>query len=155
MSEIQNAIRELSTILKEITLPAGFLESYDQLECLSHSHGTETYLVQHKGSKNLCVAKCYDRKIYKTVNENGILKSLCHKGLPAFLDEYQDDATVFICFLTSVTSFPEVPLPIFSCAVEKTLLLSAYSVSSPATAGFKETAFAGQTASQTPQPSQA
>jgi hypothetical protein len=35
MSEIQNAIRELSTILKEITLPAGFLESYDQLECLS------------------------------------------------------------------------------------------------------------------------
>src|SRR5574344_2992632 len=64
-------------------------------------------------------------------------------------------ATVFICFLTSVTSFPEVPLPIFRCAVEKTLLLSAYSVSSPATAGFKETASAGQTASQTPQPSQA
>ena len=96
MSEIQNAIRELSTILKEITLPAGFLESYDQLECLSHSHGTETYLVQHKGSKSLCVAKCYDRKIYKTVNENGILKSLCHKGLPTFLDEYQDDATVCI-----------------------------------------------------------
>ena len=63
MSEIQNAIRELSTILKEITLPAGFLESYDQLECLSHSHGTETYLVQHKGSKSLCVAKCYDRKM--------------------------------------------------------------------------------------------
>ena len=94
MNEIQNAIKELSTVLKEITLPTSFLESYDQLECLSHSHGTETYLVQHKGSKNLCVAKCYDRKIYKTVNESGILKSLRHKGLPAFLDEYQDDATV-------------------------------------------------------------
>lgn len=96
MNEIQNAIKELSTVLKEITLPASFLESYDQLECLSHSHGTETYLVQHKGSKNLCVAKCYDRKIYKTVNESDILKSLHHKGLPAFLDEYQDDATVCI-----------------------------------------------------------
>lgn len=96
MNEIQNAIKELSTVIKEITLPASFLESYDLLECLSHSHGTETYLVQHKGSKNLCVAKCYDRKIYKTVNESGILKSLRHKGLPAFLDEYQDDATVCI-----------------------------------------------------------
>lgn len=51
MNEIQNAIKELSTVLKEITLPASFLESYDQLECLSHSHGTETYLVQHKRLK--------------------------------------------------------------------------------------------------------
>jgi predicted Ser/Thr protein kinase len=96
MSELHNAISELTTIIKEIALPAGFLESYDLLECLSHSHGTETYLVQHKGSKNLCVAKCYDRSIYKTVGESGILKLLRHKGLPAFLVEYQDDANVII-----------------------------------------------------------
>ncbi|MEA4955701.1 MAG: protein kinase [Pseudoflavonifractor sp.] len=89
-------MKELSAVLKEIALPASFLESYDPLECLSHSHGTETYLVQRKGSKNLCIAKCYDRKIYKTVGESLILKSLHHEGLPAFFDEYQDDATVCI-----------------------------------------------------------
>jgi serine/threonine protein kinase len=96
MSSIQNAIKELSTALEENELPRDFLESYDQLECLSHNHGTETYLVQQKGSQALCIAKCYDRKIYKSVNESGILKALCHDGLPAFMDEYQNDAAVCI-----------------------------------------------------------
>lgn len=96
MSEMQNAVYELSELLKETTLPTGFLENYDQLECLSHSHGTETYLVRYKDSENLCVTKCYNKKIYKTLGGSAILKSLHHKGLPAFLDEYQDDVSVCI-----------------------------------------------------------
>jgi len=96
MSNIQDAIKELSVALKENELPRDFLESYDQLECLSNNHGTETYLVQQKGSQALCIAKCYDTKIYKSVKESGILKALCHDGLPAFMDEYQNDAAVCI-----------------------------------------------------------
>lgn len=92
MSNMQEAIHELSAALKEIELPHEFLESYDQLECLSHNHGTETYLVQQKGSQTLCIAKCYDRKIYQSVNESVILKTLCHDRMPAFMDEYQNDA---------------------------------------------------------------
>ena len=96
MSDMQEAIKELSTALSEIALPKRFLEGYDQLECLAYSHATETYLVRQKGSNMLCIAKCYDRKSYKAVNESGILKTLRHEGLPAFVDEYEDDATVCI-----------------------------------------------------------
>ncbi len=94
MSEVPSAARELSDLLREISLPRGFLESYDLLECLSHGRGTETYLARHKGSQKLCLAKCYDRKIYGSVREGEILRSLKHRGLPAFLDEYRDDAAV-------------------------------------------------------------
>lgn len=96
MSDMQEAIKELSTALSEIALPKRFLEGYDQLECLAYSHATETYLVRQKGSNMLCIAKCYDRKFYKAVNESGILKTLHYEGLPAFVDEYEDAATVCI-----------------------------------------------------------
>ncbi|MEN6472074.1 MAG: protein kinase [Clostridiaceae bacterium] len=96
MSDMQNAIKELSTALSEIMLPKRFLKGYDQLECLAHSHATETYLVRQKGSHMLCIAKCYDRNFYKAVKESGILKTLRHEGLPAFVEEYEDDATVCI-----------------------------------------------------------
>lgn len=96
MRNIQCAVKELSAVLKETKLPRSFLDSYDQLECLSHGHGTETYLVQQKGSNTLCIAKYYDKSIYRSVNESGILRSLRHEGLPAFMDEYQDDAAVLI-----------------------------------------------------------
>ena len=54
-----------------------------------------------------------------------------------------------------MTKSPELPLPIFSCAVEKTSSLLLYNINSPDTAGFKVTASTGQTNWQTPQPSQA
>ena len=96
MSELQSAVQELSEILQEIALPQGFLAQYDLLECLARGHGTETYLARRKGSESLCVAKCYDRRVYRAVNESRILRTLHHSGLPAFLDEYRDDATTCI-----------------------------------------------------------
>ncbi len=96
MSDITSAIKELSAAIAETDLPGSFLDSYDLLECLSHSHGTETYLVQKKGTEALCIAKCYDKKIYKSVKESCILKALSQKGLPAFMDEYQNDVVVCI-----------------------------------------------------------
>src|SRR5690554_1574991 len=76
-------------------------------------------------------------------------------GEPSIMANSTSAAADFICFFTSVTNIPEVPLPIFSCAVENTFSPSVYNSSSPATAGFKVTAPTGQTSSQTPQPSQA
>lgn len=96
MSDIQNAIRELSTALEGIELPHDFLENYDPLECLSHRHGIETYLVQQKCSTLRCIVKCYDRKVYTSVNESNMLKSFCHKGLPHFMDEFRDEAAVCV-----------------------------------------------------------
>lgn len=96
MSEIREAVGELSGILKGIALPQEFLENYDLLECLAQGHGTETYLAQRKGSESLCAAKCYDRKVFRTVSESRILRSLHHGGLPVFLDEYEDDAAICI-----------------------------------------------------------
>lgn len=96
MSDIKSAIKELSAAIAENELPGGFLAGYDPLECLSHSHGTETYLVQQKGSNRLCIAKCYNKEIYKSVNESTILKVLSHEGLPAFIDEYQNDTLICI-----------------------------------------------------------
>ncbi len=96
MSNINSAIEELATILFATELPRSFLDGYDPLECLSHGHGTETYLVQQKGSNRLCIAKCYDKEIYKSVNESSILKTLSHEGLPAFMAEYQNDTLICI-----------------------------------------------------------
>lgn len=76
--------------------PAKFLERYDQLERLAGGHGTETFLVQRKGDNQLYVAKCYDKGVYSAVHESGILRSLCHSGLPAYSDEFENDAMLCI-----------------------------------------------------------
>src|SRR5690554_8210730 len=75
-------------------------------------------------------------------------------GDPSIIANSTSADADFICFFTSVTNIPEVPLPIFSCAVENTFSSSVYNNSSPATTGFKVTAPTGQTSLQTPQPSQ-
>ncbi|MDD4780850.1 MAG: serine/threonine-protein kinase [Tissierellia bacterium] len=76
--------------------PAEFLSKYDQLECLANSHGTETFLVKQKDSEQLFVAKFYDKNLFTFVHESNILKSLCHSGLPAFADEFENDMMVCI-----------------------------------------------------------
>jgi predicted Ser/Thr protein kinase len=76
--------------------PAEFLARYDQLERLAGGHGTETFLVQRKGDNQLYVAKCYDKGVYSAVHESGILRSLCHSGLPAYSDEFENDAMLCI-----------------------------------------------------------
>lgn len=96
MSDVQKAVAELEAAFAEIRFPDGFLDDYDQLECLASGHGTETYLVTRKGSRQLFIAKWYDRNIHRCVHEGGILKALRHDGLPAFADEYEGDGAVCI-----------------------------------------------------------
>ena len=96
MSDVQKAVDELEAAFAEIPFPDGFLADYDQLECLASGHGTETYLVTRKGSRQLFIAKWYDRSIHRSVHEGGILKALRHDGLPAFAGEYEGNGAVCI-----------------------------------------------------------
>ena len=96
MSDVSAAVKELSAALGETDMPREFLDRFDLLECLAHSHGTETFLAVQKGTQMLCVAKLYDRGVYKTVSESGILKGLCHDGLPSFVGEYQNNAVTCV-----------------------------------------------------------
>ncbi len=96
MNDIKVAVADIQNAFSDENCPAGFLEKYDQMERLADSHGTETFLIQQKGTNQLYVAKCYDRRLYATVHESTILRSLNHRGLPAFFDEFQNDYMVCI-----------------------------------------------------------
>jgi len=96
MDPVKAAVREIEGTFDASRYPAGFLEQYDQLECLAAGHGTETFLVRQKKSERLFVAKCYDKSLYSFIHESDILKSLHHSGLPAFGDEFQNDDIVCI-----------------------------------------------------------
>ncbi len=95
MKNIKAAVADILNTFDDV-YPAGFLKKYDQMERLAGSHGTETFLVRQKGSEQLYVAKCYNKDLYSAVHESNILKSLKHSGLPAFVDEFQNDNAVCI-----------------------------------------------------------
>lgn len=95
MKDIIAAIKDIQNAFGN-PYPEGFLEKYDQMECLAFSRGTETFLVRQKGCDKFYVAKCYSRELYTSVHEGSILKSLNHSGLPAFADEFQNDNAVCI-----------------------------------------------------------
>lgn len=96
MNDIKAAVADILNAFDASVHPAGFLEKYVQLECLADSHGTETFLVKRKNGGQLYVAKCYDKNLCSLVHESNILKSLHHSGLPAFADEFENDASVCI-----------------------------------------------------------
>jgi hypothetical protein len=96
MNDIKAAAAAIQNAFIEGEYPAEFLDYYDQMECLASSLGTETFLVRQKRDNQLCVAKCYDRILYANIQESGILKSLDHSGLPAFLDEFQSERVICI-----------------------------------------------------------
>lgn len=91
MNDLKLAVKEIEDGYDVLYCPAEFLEQYEQLECLSAGHGTDTYLVKKKGGEEIFVAKCYDKRVHTNVHENSILKELNHRGLPAFVDEFQND----------------------------------------------------------------
>ncbi|MEA4921025.1 MAG: protein kinase [Clostridiaceae bacterium] len=96
MNELGSAVREIEAGFDASRFPEGFLDRYDQLECLASGRGTETFLVRQKDGEKLFVAKCYDKTIYSFIHESGILRGISHKCLPAFEDELESDDTVCI-----------------------------------------------------------
>lgn len=96
MNDMHSAISEITDAIQALGFPSGLTEKYDLLECLSRGHGTETYLVCQKGTGIPCIAKAFGKKIYASVDEGSILRSLHHDGLPAFMDEYESDAAYYV-----------------------------------------------------------
>lgn len=92
--------------------PAGFLEKYDQLECLSSSNGSETFLVRQRESEKPAIAKCYDKTVYQRTEEGSILRALSHPGLPAFFDEFENGT--MICVVREYIS--GTPLNQYACS---------------------------------------
>jgi hypothetical protein len=84
MSDVKAAVEEIERSFDASRYPAGFLERYDQLECLAAGHGTETFLVRRKDTEKLFVAKRYDKGTYCAVHESSILKGLSHAACPFF-----------------------------------------------------------------------
>jgi serine/threonine protein kinase len=75
--------------------PGGFLRDYEPIECLSHSQTGETLIVRDRVSGARCVAKCYtDPAILSGAIDSNILECLHHEGMPSFLGEYRNDATL-------------------------------------------------------------
>lgn len=96
MNDMHSVISELTAAIHELGFPSGLTEKYDLLECLSQGHGTETYLVRQKGTGVLCITKAFDKAIYAAADEGNILQSLNHAGLPAFMDEFENEAAYYI-----------------------------------------------------------
>lgn len=91
MSKIETGVAELRRSFDRSLYPGDFLEQYVQLECLAHSHGTETFLVRSKNNEALYVAKCYDKSVFTVINENEILMCLHHDGLPVYVAAFEGD----------------------------------------------------------------
>ncbi len=90
MNRAEQIAEELKLTFSESPYPAEFLEQYDQLECFSHSRGTETFLVREKCSGDLYVAKCFDKSACVEIHESEILLRLRHNGLPAYAASYEN-----------------------------------------------------------------
>lgn len=71
--------------------PSDFLQTYELLECLSHSELGETFLAKHRLTRQYHVAKCYPAESPLGRDLDGeLLKKLRHPGLPAFVKEYRN-----------------------------------------------------------------
>ena len=95
MNAIQRAVGEISAALQP-GYPAEFLERYDPIECLASRRGTETLLVRERVGGALFVSKVYDRAVYPSAPESGILRSLGRGDFPAFVGEFRDAGTICI-----------------------------------------------------------
>lgn len=105
MSGIEEGIEELSRLFEETLYPEGFLAEYDQLECLAHGHGTETFLVGGKSDASLYVAKCYDKSVYRDIHEGDILSKLHFSGLPVYKATFENNR-VLVTVRTYIKGIP-------------------------------------------------
>ena len=71
--------------------PDAFLQKYELMECLASNQMGETLLVRDRLNAHY-VAKCYnDPSLMSRTTEDALLKKLHHDGLPAFVEEFQNE----------------------------------------------------------------
>jgi|AGTN01.1.fsa_nt_gi Serine/threonine protein kinase len=76
--------------------PGAFLQKYELMECLANNPMGETLLVKDRFNA-FYIAKCYtDSSVLSKTTENVLLKSLHHDGLPAFVEEFQNDTMLCV-----------------------------------------------------------
>ena len=81
----------------ESRFPGDFLNKYEPLECLAHNQMGETLLLKDRQSGSIRIAKCYtDKTLFPESSEGELLKNLHHEGLPAFIEEFQNDSVRYI-----------------------------------------------------------
>lgn len=103
--------------LEENHYPKDFLAFYEPIECLSFNLSTETLYVKHRLTGQYAVAKCYTGKTLLQKNtENHILHTLRHPGLPALIDEYENETMLcvvreYIPGVTLADAIAKGPLP--------------------------------------------
>ncbi|MDD2189829.1 MAG: serine/threonine-protein kinase [Eubacteriales bacterium] len=92
MTDIKTSIDDFLTSFDDSRYPADFLSNFDMMECLANHNGTETFIVQEKGTDKKYIAKCFDKRSYKlSMAESKILHGIKHKAIPAFIREYEND----------------------------------------------------------------
>ena len=74
--------------------PGTLLDRYDPIELLSQNDHSQTFLLKEKSSGKQVIAKRYDAA-GGPAGESAML-SLCHPGLPAFLEKIEDQDGVYI-----------------------------------------------------------
>ena len=91
------SVRFLNGYSGDSRFPHDFLEDYEALQCFSHNEMGETLLVKERKTGTYCVAKCYTAETFLShTTESDLLKQLCHRGLPSFLGEYQNNGMLCV-----------------------------------------------------------
>ena len=91
MKELKRIVEDMQSVFAESHYPQGFLDAYDQMECLASHNGRETFLVRRKENGQMAVAKCYDRQVFSIRPHPELLEGIEHPGLPHFFEQYQND----------------------------------------------------------------
>ena len=86
--------------------PAPFLEQYEMMECFANNEYGETFLIKDRLSGENCIAKCYRKtQIDFHPCESEFLRQLDHKGLPAFIGNFEN-AEIFVVVRSYIPGFP-------------------------------------------------
>lgn len=96
MSEIKQIVADIQTVFGESSYPQDFLDSYDQMECLSSHSGRETFLIRRKSDGEQLIAKCYDRELFPYTPDFSLLKSLSGPGLPTYAEQFRNEKMLCI-----------------------------------------------------------
>jgi serine/threonine protein kinase len=91
-------VEEFLISFDDSRFPNDFLQHYEPMECLAYNTIGETLLVKDRQSGHYYVAKCYaEKSLLSQTTESDLLKKLHHTGLPAFVDEYENE--VMLCVI--------------------------------------------------------
>ncbi len=97
MSELLDGLKVIDEGFSRFGFPPGFLDSYDQLECLSSRKGKDTFLVKSRGDGSLAVAKCYDKSVFSFAPGAAEPASAgACRGLPRFVASYESGSCVCV-----------------------------------------------------------